>query len=187
MPAGVQANWYVSPVHVQCFSCWNWEQTTLIALWWCHDYLAHILGKGYKRKTHKRLRSVVWIFGTEWLGQLLRSHQPSSSAISVPLMEQEYILDELCALFIYLLVLRHLWDPFSWYGFSCLAVSQVAHYLHPLEPSIGQGMDHKLCSRLHRWDKLLLWCESPPIHLASLCALSHMCVCMSMHYYIYTK
>ena len=28
-------------------------------------------------------------------------------------------------------------------------------------------------SGLHRWDKALLWCESPPIHLASLCDLSH--------------
>ena len=28
------------------------------------------------------------------------------------------------------------------------------------------------CSGLCRWDKLLLWCESPPIHLASLCAQS---------------
>ena len=28
--------------------------------------------------------------------------------------------------------------------FSCLIVSQVVHYLHPLEPSIKQGMDHNL-------------------------------------------
>ena len=59
------------------------------------------------------LGAVVWVSGTQWLGLLLRSHQPSTSAISVPLMEQEYILDELCVLFIYLHVPRLLWDPFS--------------------------------------------------------------------------
>ena len=45
------------------------------------------------------LGAVIWVFGTEQLGQLLRSHQPSTSSISVPLMEQEYNLDELCVLF----------------------------------------------------------------------------------------
>ena len=34
-------------------------------------------------------------------------------------------------------------------------------------------MDHNFCSGLQRQDKLLLWCESPPIHLASLCTLAH--------------
>ena len=46
------------------------------------------LGIGYKRKACKSLGAVVWVSGTEWLGQLL-GHQPSTSAISVPLMEQE--------------------------------------------------------------------------------------------------
>ena len=49
------------------------------------------LGIGYKRKAHKSLGAVVWVSGTEWLGQLLGGHQPSTSAISVPLVEQEYI------------------------------------------------------------------------------------------------
>ena len=59
------------------------------------------------------LRAVIWVFRTEWLGQLLRSHQPSTSDISVPLVEQEYILDELCVLFIYPHVPRPFWEPFS--------------------------------------------------------------------------
>ena len=28
--------------------------------------------------------------------------------------------------------------------FICLLVNQVVHYLHPLEPSIGEGMHHNL-------------------------------------------
>ena len=70
-------------------------------------------GIGYKRKAHKGLRAVVWVSGTEWLGQLLEGHQPSTSAISVPLMEQEYIPVELYALFIHLHVPRLVWDTFS--------------------------------------------------------------------------
>ena len=62
----------------------------------------------------------------------------------MPLVEQEYNLDELCVLFIYLHVPRPLWEPFSLYDFSCLAASQVTHYLHPLEPGIRQGTDHNL-------------------------------------------
>ena len=38
--------------------------------------------------------------GNEWLGLLL-SHQSSTPAISVPLMEREYIQDELSSLFIH--------------------------------------------------------------------------------------
>ena len=52
------------------------------------------------------LGAVIWVFGTEWWGQLLRSHRPSTLAISVPLLEQEYNLDELCVLLINLHVPR---------------------------------------------------------------------------------
>ena len=51
------------------------------------------------------LRAVVSVSGTEWLG-LLRSHQPSTLAISVPLMEQEYNQEELHTLFIHVHVPR---------------------------------------------------------------------------------
>ena len=66
----------------------------------------------YKGSKHKPWGCCLG-FGTEWLGQLLRSHQPSTAAISVPLVEQEYNLDELCVLFIYLHVPQPLWEPFS--------------------------------------------------------------------------
>ena len=59
-------------------------------------------------------------------------------------MEQEYILDELCTFFIHVHVPRPFWGTFSWYDLSCLRVSQVGHYLHPLGPSIEQGTDHNL-------------------------------------------
>ena len=31
--------------------------------------------------------AVVWVFGTEWFGQLLGGHQPSAVAVSVFLIE----------------------------------------------------------------------------------------------------
>ena len=71
------------------------------------------LGIGYKRKVHKGLRAVIWVSGTEQLGQLPEGHQHSTPAILVPLMEQEYIPVELCALFIHLHVPRLIWDTLS--------------------------------------------------------------------------
>ena len=68
---------------------------------------------GYIRKVCKSLRAVVWVFGTEWLHQLLGGHQPSTSAVSVPLMEQEYFQVELCALFIHLHVCRLVCETLS--------------------------------------------------------------------------
>ena len=56
-----------------------------------------IWGGKYIRKAISNLRAVIWVSGTEQLG-LLVSHQPSTLAILVPLVEQEYILDELCTL-----------------------------------------------------------------------------------------
>ena len=46
--------------------------------------------------------------------------------------------------FPYLFMYMHpdFWEHFSEYDFSCLTVSWVGHYLHPLEPSIEQGTDH---------------------------------------------
>ena len=51
------------------------------------------------------LRTVIWVSGNEWLG-LLISHQPSTLAISVPLVEQEFNQEELCTLFIHVHVPR---------------------------------------------------------------------------------
>ena len=45
------------------------------------------LGIGYKRKVCKSLRAVIWVFGTEQLGQLLWGHWPSTLALLVPVME----------------------------------------------------------------------------------------------------
>ena len=74
--------------------------------------ICHAIGGGkYIRKVTLSLRAVIWVSGTERLGPLL-SHQPSTLAILVPLMEQEYILDELCTLFIYVHVPRPLFVHF---------------------------------------------------------------------------
>ena len=91
---------------------------------------------------------VIWVSGTEQLGHLLGGHQPSTLAISVPLVEQEYIPVELCALFIHLHVPRLLLDTLSQYDFSCLLVGQVVHYLYPLKPSIRGGTDHNLLQQI---------------------------------------
>ena len=57
-------------------------------------------GGKYIRRAHTSLKAVVWVSGTEQLGPL-SSHQPPTLAISVPLMEKEYIQDELPTLFIH--------------------------------------------------------------------------------------
>ena len=50
---------------------------------------------------HTRLKAVIWVFEAVHSGNLLRSHQPSVAATSVPLMEGEYILKGKCSLFVY--------------------------------------------------------------------------------------
>ena len=63
--------------------------------------IAHATGGGkYIWKVSSKFGAVIWVSGTEQLGPLL-SHQPSPLTISVPLMEQEYILDELFTLLIH--------------------------------------------------------------------------------------
>ena len=89
------------PLHMSSgFPVEKVEQTIMMSL---SDItvIAHATGGGkYIRKANSSFRTVIWVSGTEQLGPLL-SHQPSTLAISVPLMEQEYILEELFTLFIH--------------------------------------------------------------------------------------
>ena len=48
--------------------------------------LMHGVGE-YIRKAHMSLKAIIWVFGAEHSGNLLRSHQPSVMATSVPLVE----------------------------------------------------------------------------------------------------
>ena len=91
MPADVQTNYGISSVHVQWFSHGKSRADDC-------DVTHGIGGGKYIRKVSSSFGAVIWVSGTEWLGPLL-SHQPSTLAISVPLMEQEYILEELFTLF----------------------------------------------------------------------------------------
>ena len=98
MPADVQMNYGISSAHVQWFSCGKVEQMIVMSL---DDVtmIAHaIRGGKYIRRASLSFGAVIWVSGTEWLGLLL-SHQPSTPAILVPLME--YIQDELSTLFIH--------------------------------------------------------------------------------------
>ena len=48
------------------------------------------------------LKAIIWVFGAEHSGNLLRSHQPSVAATLVLLMVQEYILAGKFSLFVHL-------------------------------------------------------------------------------------
>ena len=58
-----------------------------------------ILGGKYVRRAHLGFGAVIWVSVTEHL--VLSSHQPSTPAISVPLVEQGYTQDELFSLFVH--------------------------------------------------------------------------------------
>ena len=63
--------------------------------------IAHaIWGGKYISRAHSGFGTVIWVSGIEHLGLLL-SPKSSTLAISVPLVEQEYIQDELFSLFIH--------------------------------------------------------------------------------------
>ena len=72
-----------------------------------------LLGRELYKKSKHKPQGCLLSFQTEQSGQLLKSHQPSTLAILVPLMEQEYNLNELCVLFIYLHVPRPFWNPLN--------------------------------------------------------------------------
>ena len=59
------------------------------------------------------LEAIVWVFGAEHSGNLLRSHQPSAMATSVPPVEQEYIPTGECSSFIHLHVPKGIFDTLS--------------------------------------------------------------------------
>ena len=103
----------VSSAHVQWFSHWKSRADDCDVIWWHHEDLPYYWGGSYIRKASMSLRAVIWVFGTEGLGQLLKSHGPSTSVISVSLVEQEYNQNKLSVLFIYLHVSRPFWEPFS--------------------------------------------------------------------------
>ena len=90
----------ISSAHSQWFSPWKSRTDNHDIILWCHNDLLCYWGGNYVRGVSTSLKFVIWVFGNEWLGQLLRSHWPSTLVILVPLMEQEYNLDELCVLFI---------------------------------------------------------------------------------------
>ena len=135
--------------------------------------ISHALGGGkYIWRAHTSLRAVVWVSGTEQLGLSIH-HRPSTPAISVPLMEQS-ITRKICVLYLSICTYPDLLgECFSQYDLSCLTISWVGHYLHPLNPVSNKAKITAFHSRLQRLDKLLLWYESLPIHLAYLCTLSH--------------
>ena len=68
---------------------------------------------GYIKRVCTNLEAVVWVFGVEHSGNLLRSHQTSVAATSVPLMEQDYLPTGKCSLFVHLHVAKGILDTFS--------------------------------------------------------------------------
>ena len=84
--------------------------------------IACAIGGGkYIRKVSSSFGAVIWVSGTEQLGLLL-SHWPSTPAILVTLMEQEYIQDELFNLFI------HVYAPRS-FGNTLVSMTSVVWQL----------------------------------------------------------
>ena len=81
------------------------------------------------------LGAVIWLSGNECLG-LSISHRSLYSGYISASCGAEYNQEGLCVLFIHMHIPRCFRGTFSQYDLSCLTVSWVGHYLHPLEPSI---------------------------------------------------
>ena len=75
MPSEVQANLFDSTAHMHsAFPAGMGEQMILISFGDVIIFLLMHLGIGYKRKAHKSLGVVIWVSGTERLGQLPGGH-----------------------------------------------------------------------------------------------------------------
>ena len=98
--ADVQVNYGIFSAYVQWFSHGESRAEDSDVIRWCHSDCSCYLGKGSIRRASLSFGAVIWVSGTEWFSLLL-SHWPSTPAISVPLVEQDYIQDELSTLFIH--------------------------------------------------------------------------------------
>ena len=100
MPAYAHMTYGIPSAHVHWSSHRKVEQTIVMSPNDVTMITRAIWGGKYISRVCLGFGSVVWVSGTECLGLLL-SHQPSTPAISVPLVEQEYIQDKLFSLFIH--------------------------------------------------------------------------------------
>ena len=142
-PADAQMNYGVSSVHVHSGFPAGRSELTIVTPQNEVTVISHaILGGKYKRRAHTNLSDChLGFLVLEWLG-LLISHRPSTLAISVPVMEKS-ITRKNCVFYLSICMYPDLFgELFSQYDFSCLTVSWVGHYLHPLEPGIQQVTDH---------------------------------------------
>ena len=100
-----------------------------------------LLREGTIKGVHNQTLGLSYGFsGTKHLG-LLTSHQPSTLAVLVPLMEKSITRMECVTCLSYACTQTFLGNPqLVW--LQLFDSSQVGHYLHPLEPGIEQSTDH---------------------------------------------
>ena len=121
MPAGAQADWHGSPAHVQCFSCWNGEQMTLmsfsnvIVAWLMH------WGKGIKEKCARALGLSSGFWNWTFQSIVKKSLTLYHSCFSVSCGVGVYPSRVECLVYSSA-VPRLAWDILSYYDFSCLLV-----------------------------------------------------------------
>ena len=141
---------------------------------WCHNDLSCY----WEREVYKEMQARASGLSSRFLVLnqlgLSISHRPSTLVILVPLMEQEYNQEELCTLFI------HVDVPRPFFGYILVSMTSVVWLLAgsvtnciPFSLVSSTAQITTFCSRLQGQDKLLLWCESLPIHLVYLCTICH--------------
>ena len=139
---------------------------------WHHNDLSCYFGRNYKRRAHPNLGAVVWVFWHWTVGYIYKPQTLYFGYLSAS-HGTELNQNELCVSFIHMHVPRPFWGTFSQYDCSCLTL--VGRSL-PASPWSWYQVKHRsqpFSSGLQGQDKLLVWCESLPIHLVYLCTTCH--------------
>ena len=164
MPADVQMNGSNSNAHAQWFSHWKIRGRWL----WCYEMMSWgslmLLREGTIKGEHQAFRSInkpqTLYFGCLSASCGEEYNQKWIVWFVYPYACTQTFLGNFQLVWLWLFDVS--WgrslptSPWTWY--------QVKHRSQPF------------CSRLWGWDKLLVWCESLPVHLVYLCTpmeLSH--------------
>ena len=128
----------------QWFSCWESKADNWDIIKWCHSDLSCYWGREVYKEEQAWARGCClgfwhWMVGSIDMSLTLYSGYIGASCGARVQPGRTVYLVYSCAC-----TQTHFGELFSWYDFSCLAVSQVGHYLHPLEPCIEEIMDHNL-------------------------------------------
>ena len=143
----MQMTYGISSVHVQWSPHRKSRADNHDIIRWCQNDCSYYLGREVYKESLLGLQSCCLGFWHWTVRTIVKSPTLYSGYINAS--HEARVYSGWTAFLVYSWACTQmLWEHFSYYDLSCLTVSWVGHYLHPLEPSIKQGMDYNLSQQI---------------------------------------